>query len=141
MELSVLNCRRCGRIFRSENRMIICPICVKELEESFDIVKEYVYENPTATIVEVAKDTEVSMEQIKKWVREERLILTNPVGAGIDCQKCGVAINTGKFCNECKMSMANDLQGIYKKERPQASVEKKKDDKAKMRYLDRGNEY
>lgn len=137
MELNVLNCKRCGRIFRSENRRLICTICVKELEESFDKVKEYVYENPAATIVEVASDTEVSIEQIKNWIREERLILTNPTGAGINCLKCGVVVSTGKYCNQCKATMANDLQAIYKKEQPKPQIEKPKSDKGKMRYLDR----
>lgn len=137
MELNVLNCKRCGRIFRSDNRRVICPICVKELEEKFDEVKEYIYANPASTIVEVASETNVSVEQIKNWIREERLILTNPQGAGITCMKCGTVVSTGKYCNKCKVTMANDLQGMYRKERQAPKAEPPKDEKAKMRYFDR----
>ncbi len=137
MELNVLNCKRCGRIFRSENRRLICSVCVKELEEKFDEVKEYIYANSAATIVEVASETNVSVEQIKNWIREERLILTNPAGAGINCMKCGEVISTGKYCNKCKLTMADELKGIYKKKEVTPQIDKSKDEKAKMRFFDR----
>ena len=56
---------------------------------------------------------------------------------GLTCENCGVPVRSGRFCSKCKNSMANDLQGMYKKKK--TMVEKKPDtkDNPRMHFLDR----
>ena len=68
--MDVRNCRSCGRLFNYMEGMQICPICREKLEEKFLQVKDYIRENKNASISEVAKDNDVKISQIEKWIRE-----------------------------------------------------------------------
>lgn len=43
------------------------------MDEKFDIVKRFVEDNPNVPVETVAKETDTSMKQINRWIREERL--------------------------------------------------------------------
>ena len=84
----------------------------------------------------VAKECKVSIPQIKKWIREERLSFSQESGIGLECDNCGKMIRTGRFCAECKAKMINNLDNAY--EKPKPVVQKKKEkEKERMRYLDK----
>ena len=127
------NCRSCGSLFNYMGGEPICASCKKKLEEKFTKVKEYLDEKPTATIVEVSEETEVSVTQLKQWIREERLSLSSASDIGITCMSCGRPIRTGRFCDKCKIKMQNDLSGATKK--VVVAPEKKKSDGNRMRFL------
>lgn len=106
--MAVSNCQRCGKIFNYVAGQRICENCRKELEVMFQQVKDYIKENPNQGIKEVAEGCEVPENQIKQWVREERLEFSK--GAGVlACEKCGEAISTGRFCEKCKAEMSGNL--------------------------------
>ena len=86
--MDVRNCKMCGHLFNYTNSPL-CPQCNKKLEERFQDVKEYIRENPGAGMATVAEDTGVPVQQLKKWVREERLAFTKGSGITIECEKCG----------------------------------------------------
>jgi len=111
----------------------ICPECQHKLEEKFQEVKEYLKENPLSTMEVLSKECEVSVKQIKEWVREERLTFTEGSMEGIECEQCGVMIRTGRFCDKCKTEIQNNLRSaIYvKKEEPK----KKERERDRMRFL------
>ncbi|HHV95880.1 MAG TPA: MerR family transcriptional regulator, partial [Clostridiaceae bacterium] len=69
----VRNCKRCGRIFNYIGGVQLCPHCREEDEEDFKRIKRYLFENPKATVSEVASELNISIEKIKKFLREERL--------------------------------------------------------------------
>jgi len=136
MALNIVNCKKCGRIFQQTSSRRICPDCEKELEDKFAEVISYIRDHPNVSIMEVSREMEVSVEQLKQWVREERLIFTNAEGSGIECVMCGVPITTGKYCNRCKEEMAHNLGNAYEKpkvtltqQQPQTSS------KGKMRFV------
>ena len=106
--MNVKTCKRCRRMFNYVVGPQICPDCQKKMEEEFQTVKKYIQEHPNCDIRTVAKECEVDPNQIRQWVKEERLEFT---AAAIDlvCEKCGKPIVTGRFCVECKNSMANTL--------------------------------
>ena len=134
--MNVRNCRKCGKLFNYVAGQQICPACREALEETFQKVKEYINENGHASVREVAKECEVDENQIRQWVREERLVFSEPSAAGIVCESCGTPIATGRFCDKCKASTINSLNGLMpKKEAPQ-KVDKKKE-AARMRFLDK----
>lgn len=133
--MDVRNCKICGRIFNHiQGGPTICEICSRKMEDKFQEVKKYIYDNPHSTINDVAKANDVSAQQIRKWIREERLEFSNTDGVGIECEKCGRPITTGRFCNICKSHMANEFGNAIRTNEP---VRKKKtSDKDKMRFLD-----
>lgn len=132
--MDVRNCKECGRIFNYVSGSSLCPSCVKDLDKKFEQVKEYIYDHPGAGIQEVSEANEVSTMQIKQWIRQERLSFTEESAIGLDCEKCGTLIKTGRYCNSCKNQMANSLENVYKK--PAIEIKKREKETAKMRFLD-----
>ena len=131
--MDVRNCKICTKLF-NYNGSSICPSCNKKMEEKFTEVKQYIRENPHVSIAQVSEETEVPMQQLKKWVREERLTFEKNSGMKLDCESCGRPILTGRYCKECKSKMANSFSGLYAE--PAAEKAKRKDASAKMRFLD-----
>ena len=128
----IRNCPRCGKIFTYFTRPI-CNRCIDIEEGEFNVVKDYIYENPGATISEVAQETEVSVDKIMRFLREERLeIKSENSNLVLGCEKCGRSINSGRFCENCKGQIAGELRkefGLDKKEpaqRPQLRAEKER---------------
>lgn len=132
--MDVRNCRDCGRLFNYLSGPSICTGCMKKLDEKFKDVKEFIYNNPRIGIQEVSEEMEVSVNQIKRWIREERLSFAEDSAIGLDCELCGVTIKTGRFCGSCKDKMANNLGNIYKE--PKLEVKKETRQSPKMRFLD-----
>lgn len=132
--MDVRNCKGCGRLFNYIGGTPLCPHCMKQLEEKYAQVKEYIYDNPGATINEVSEANDVSVNQIKKWVREERLSFSDDSPVGIACESCGKTIKTGRFCKECKIKVATEIGSVI--EKPKMPEPKKETrDSAKMRFL------
>lgn len=137
--MDVRNCKSCGTLFNYTGR-VICPACAKKLEEKFGQVKEYIRENPNATIAQVAEDNEVSVNQIRNWIKEERLILSKESAIGIECERCGKLIRTGRICDECKKNVTQDLQDIQASAKKATAPRKIERDSTKnrMRFLNGG---
>ncbi len=132
--MEVRNCAECGKMFNYIGGPPLCSMCIKELEEKFQTVKEYIYDNPRASINEVAEENKVSIRQIKRWVREERLAFSEDSPTGIECKSCGKSIKTGCYCDKCKRALEQQLGNVYKQ--PDVEVQKTKhNSEAKMRFL------
>lgn len=133
--MDVRNCKLCGNLFNFTGSPI-CPACNKKMEEKFAVVKEFIRENPTSSISVVAEKTEVPIQQLKRWIREERLSFSKDSGVVIQCEKCGAAILTGRFCKECKRTMTKSLESLYST--AASNVERKKTtENARMRFIDK----
>lgn len=132
--MEVTNCRSCGRLFNYIGGAPLCPNCMKTLDEKYHQVKQYIYDNPHANIQQVAEDNEVSVQQLRNWVREEKLEFSEGSLVGLNCEMCGVMIRSGRMCRQCKDKMANSLNSLYRKE-PERK-KKTTDSSAKMRFLD-----
>ena len=133
--MDVSNCKNCGRLFNAINRERICPNCQKLLDEKFVVVKEFLRENPNSSVEEVSKECEVSTKQIHQWVREERLTFSENSMEGIECERCGTMIKTGRYCEACKLAVGNDLRSVMNKSRVEQTVRKSAKDKDRMRFL------
>ena len=135
--MDVRNCMMCGRLFNYMGGTPICEACKGKMENDFQRVKEYIRENPGATIQQIAKDNDVTTHQIKQWVRDERLELTPDSPIQLFCESCGTNIRTGRFCEACKMKFANGLTDAFRDPKPAPQPETKrklgKDDK--MRFI------
>lgn len=136
--MEVRNCRSCGRLFNYMSGQPICEACKAALEDKFQEVKAYIRENPQSTIQMVSEDNEVSPKQIKQWIREERLTFAEDSPIGIDCERCGATIKTGRFCEACKDAMKNDLSSALYHEPVEESPRSLRDGN-RMRFLDKQN--
>lgn len=130
--MEVMNCRGCGRLFNYIGGQQLCPACKEQLEKKFMEVKEYIREHPEKNISQVSEDTDVSIRQLKNWVRQERLIFSEESKVMIECEQCGASIRTGRFCEKCKKNMADNLSKLYQAD-PQSM--KRQHDGDRLRYL------
>jgi len=104
------NCIRCGKVFAYTYNPV-CNKCLEKEEEEFKLVKEYIYENPGSTAYEVSEATGVSVEKIMKFLREERLELSSEnANLLLECESCGRPIKSGRYCEECKNQIANEMK-------------------------------
>ncbi len=133
--MNVMNCRGCGRLFNALSDERICPECRKKLDDKFVQVKAYLEEHKGASIDEVATENEVTVKQIKQWIREERLSLSDGSLDGIECENCGQLIKTGRFCDSCKGKLASTLSTMYAMPSTLPEQPKKKSGGSHMRFI------
>ena len=77
----------------------------------------------------------MTVNQIEKWIREERLAFADDSPVGIACEKCGRMIRSGRFCDSCKASMASNFSDLYEKPKKVEPPVKKEAKENKMRFL------
>lgn len=136
--MEVKNCKGCGRLYNYVSGVSyknLCPKCMEDLEEKFQIAKKYIEENRGAGIDEVAEVADVKPIQIERWVREERLCFAEDSMIGVSCDRCGKSIRSGHYCNECKDKMTKTLGSAYGNV-PAPDRKPNADKVAKMRFLD-----
>lgn len=135
--MDVRTCRRCKRLFNYIAGPFICPVCREEIEAQFQVVKKYIADNSGCKIEEVAEACEVDVQQLRTWVREERLQFSSE---SIDCLNCGVAIKSGRYCEKCRIIVANELNTALGNNSLNAAAAKiensSKKSVARMRFLD-----
>lgn len=133
--MDVRNCKSCGKMFNYIGNPL-CPQCTSALEDKFQEVKTYIQDNPSANVTQVAEETGVTVNQLKKWVREERLSFSDSSMVGLNCEKCGALIKTGRFCESCKQSLGNAFAETIKPSPAEQIIAKRKKQNAKMHFLD-----
>ena len=135
--MNVRSCKICKRLFNYLSGPVYCPVCKDKMEEKFQEVKAFIQDNPGVHIQEVADTCEVETAQIRQWLREERLELTEGSPLMLSCDGCGAPIRSGRYCDKCKAKVTNGFQDILKNNtrQNQDSFRKKEDGGSKMRFL------
>ena len=133
IQVDVINCKGCGRLFNAITRTRLCPNCQSGLEEKFQEVKKYINDNPGSTIEIVSAECGVTAKQIKQWIREERLSFSEDSMQGIECEQCGTMIRSGRFCDNCKNKMHNDFKSMLGT--PGVQAKKTAKERDRMRFL------
>lgn len=108
----IKNCPRCKKIFTPLNNNLLCPNCIKEEEDEFQRVRNYVRENRGVDIHLTSEATQVSVKKIIRYLREGRLEVTEGMQDFLKCEKCGVPIRTGRFCKNCMDKMSEGLTSM-----------------------------
>lgn len=132
--MEVKACKKCGNLFNYIAGLPLCPACMKEIDDKFPEVKQYIYDHPRVGIQQVSEDNEVPVAIIKKWVKEERLTFAEGSAIGVECERCGKMILTGRFCEACKTEVKNAF-GKMVSSAAQPPKQEKKQDSARMRFL------
>lgn len=110
--MNLKNCSRCKRIFSTSSDTTVCQNCIKRDEEEFKKVREYLRENRGADINTVSEETGVTTKVITKYLKEGRLEVSEGISSFLRCEKCGVSIRTGRYCNECSRKISRSLKRI-----------------------------
>lgn len=132
--MEVKSCRRCRALFHHVVGPQLCQKCKRKDEEDFARVKEYLYDNPGASMTTVCEELDVTVRQVQQYLRDGRLTVSKDSPIGIDCERCGTRIITGKYCDECTTTMTNQFSSASKgMKKPEKAKEKSG---TKMRYLD-----
>lgn len=132
--MEVRTCKSCGRLFNYISGPVRCPACMEALEKKFQEVKAYIWEHKNAPLAQISEDTDVSVGQLRQWVREERLSFSDDSPVGLECEICGATIKTGRYCVNCKSKINQNLSSALK---PKQAAENTdfSDRKNRMRYL------
>ena len=136
--MEIATCRNCGKIFNHIRGQMLCPTCMKAMDEKFKEVKNYVYDHPSVGIHQLSKEMDVPTSQINRWIREERLTFTEDSAIVITCEKCGANILTGRLCEKCKKELVGGLSNAAGLNKRQLEPEKKENRSTtnRMRFLD-----
>lgn len=111
--MNVKNCSTCGRIFNSVMDIKRCPECRKGDEVKFKMIREYLYDNPGASIEEVSEQLDIDRTKILHFLREGRIETVGDQMV-INCEHCGTLITHGKYCEKCSRKITMDLKSAAK---------------------------
>ncbi len=75
--MPIKNCPICSKIFDDMGIQEVCASCFAENEREISLVKEYLYQHPNTGIVEVSEATGVSIEKLKRFLKNDRLVAVN----------------------------------------------------------------
>lgn len=103
--MAIANCKRCGQMFSSMSRTI-CPDCIAEQEEAFQIVRAYLKLHREANMQQLIDETDVDEELILDMLHEGRLFLGDNPSFTYECQRCGASTQTGRYCTACSKEMS-----------------------------------
>lgn len=110
--MDIRNCKRCGKVFNSMGSAV-CVECTQREQEDFQKVREYLFDHPNSTTLEVTKATGVDPKVISRLLKEGRLLADNiqvTDGEELRCEKCGQTIFKGRFCEKCVGEMKTEFQ-------------------------------
>ena len=97
-----IRCKRCGKMFEFDGELPpACPMCIRERNEQFYIVRELVREFPGITALQVNQATEVPMDVILRFVEEGRIeVVPNKNKDGALDERIGLMIKKAKEMRE-----------------------------------------
>lgn len=135
----VKNCVRCGKVFTHIAGAPLCSICKGKDDEDFKRIKEYLEENPGANITEVSTVLDISLNKLKRFLREGRLEVIEWNNYILDCERCGKSIKTGRYCESCNRDITMEMKSITNLATNKMKGRNTDGSKAKekMRYLNR----
>lgn len=107
--MNLVNCPRCNKLFAKHFRDV-CNNCHQELESKYNECVEVLRKNKGLTIQELADETDTSIKQITRWIREGRISLVGAPNLTYPCELCGVLIREGSMCDGCRTRLQRDVR-------------------------------
>ncbi|MFV0344255.1 MAG: hypothetical protein ACK5JH_15440 [Anaerocolumna sp.] len=131
-------CLRCGNMFLySGIGKCICEECKKEDELEFKTVKEYIYNNPSATIMDTSQETGVRVTRIKSYLKDGRLVIPDESVIFLNCEVCGESIKFGRVCRQCADSLSKELKNSMSINEFNVGDKPRANSEHRMRFLNR----
>lgn len=125
--MNIDNCPRCGKVF-AKGFSEVCPACTKEIDKQYELCADYLRQNKGASITQLSEETEVSIRQITRFIREGRISLVDAPNLSYPCESCGTLIQTNNLCENCRKRFVNSSKNFFEDEakakQRQAELEK-----------------
>lgn len=124
-----LLCKCGGKFFHIGGGKYKCNTCEEIVLDDFGKVKEFLEENGPMPMMVISECTGVSVEVLEGLLKDGRVEIAENSKYFINCQKCGCAIRSGRYCIDCAKTLANGIQRIYYNEvgeKPKNSTVKEK---------------
>ncbi len=139
--MATKQCARCRKLFNYFTGPPLCLECRNKDDDDYKIVKEYLYDNPGAKITDVSSATEVSVSKIRRFLKEGRLEIKDLENFFLECERCGVPIKSGRYCDKCKRELSTEMKSAINTAANNKAVTQDADSaKARMRYLNKDHE-
>jgi Predicted transcriptional regulator len=106
---NLVYCPRCNKLFAKHFREM-CNNCHQELEKDYERCIEYLRKNKGLTIQQLSEDTEISIKQITRWIREGRISLMDAPNLTYPCEVCGTLIRESNMCDACRGRLQKDMK-------------------------------
>lgn len=106
---NLVYCPRCNKLFARHFREV-CNNCHQELEKDYERCIEYLRKNKGLTIQQLSEDTEISIKQITRWIREGRISLMDAPNLMYPCEVCGTLIRESNMCDSCRGRLQKDMK-------------------------------
>ena len=106
-------CDKCGKLFSSLHGEKLCPSCNAVDQAAQDKMKEYLRENPKASLKEAAEATGAPADSLKRLsieVMSAKLNSNKKVDAVYPCANCGTMIKSGTYCPACAAELQKKAQ-------------------------------
>src|SRR5690606_18470810 len=100
-------CNACGKLF-PRVRMRLCSACAMVEDNRFQLVRAYLDENDGATVPQIARETGVSVANVRAFQERGQLVEVAPGLDGGECTCGGV----GERCTRCRMELAKKLRSM-----------------------------
>ncbi|ADO77988.1 flagellar protein [Halanaerobium praevalens] len=71
----VKNCYLCGSL--TKNKSGLCDECKEENQHKLRKIKDFLWEHPNSTVKKIHNKTGVEEELIRKYIREDKFIISN----------------------------------------------------------------
>ncbi|WEK53906.1 MAG: flagellar protein [Candidatus Cohnella colombiensis] len=107
--MDLVYCPRCGKLFARHFREV-CNNCFQELEKDYERCVEYLRQHRGLNIQQLSDETEISIKQITRWIKEGRISLMNAPNMSYPCEMCGTLIREGHMCEGCKTKLQRDYK-------------------------------
>ncbi|MBC7462288.1 MAG: hypothetical protein H7287_13080 [Thermoleophilia bacterium] len=105
---SIDTCNACGKLF-PRAAMRLCTACAVIEENRFQLVREYLQENDGAAVTEIARATQVSSSDVRRFLESGRLI---DITASATRCTCG---GMGERCRFCRSKLAGPFREMQQK--------------------------
>ena len=106
-------CEQCGKLFSSVRGEKLCPECDAVDRAAKDKMKEYMRDNPKATLREAAEATGAPPDSVKRLSMEvisSKLNSNRKVETAHPCANCGTMIKSGTYCAACSAELQKRAQ-------------------------------
>ncbi|BBH23901.1 hypothetical protein Back11_52460 [Paenibacillus baekrokdamisoli] len=102
------NCPRCGKLY-AKNFRDVCPACMKSIDTEYQLCSDFLRKNKGADITFLSEETNVSIKQITKFIREGRISLIGVPNLMYPCEVCGTLIRENNMCIGCRSKLIQDV--------------------------------
>ena len=107
--MDIRQCARCSKLYHNRGNPQ-CPECVHEMDEIFQKVRNFLDVNPKVSIDDICEECGAEEEDILRWLREGRLILSQGGSMLLNCQLCRAPIKSGRYCETCSAKVIDQLE-------------------------------